>query len=652
MANIRINDLPADAAPNAGDVVAIDGTTTRKATLTDAVNAGRPFASQAEAESGTSPTKAMSPLTTAQAIAALGGTAFAPSAAGIPAGGAVDQVLGKTGSGDFAVSWRNAGAGDMIGINNLADVADAATSLSNLGGLTSALAASTYLTQVAAAATYQPIGSYQPQASNLTSWAAVTRAAGYDAFATGPTSANLKALMTDETGSGALVFATSPTLVTPALGTPTALVLTNATGLTEAGVVSTTTDALRITIGNLAYPARYGTYDPTGVADSTTALQAAASGKKYVEVGEGTFKISSAINLVSGSKIIGYGRGTSKINVASTTVAGFILPSAATEIDIKDLSITRTGTPGGNAHGIVCTDAVSLCKLNNLYVQGHYDGLHLRTTGYSECSDIITTNNLNNGIYIQNTMGQNAIQWYISRILAQVNGNHGIYAESLNGGGTQVALGDWTDIRSFANSGAGVAVKGYAGAEINALRLRGGFLGEDGLACIYMNSWGFGHKIENMFLEIAGTRTTGPTLTTPATGTAPGIQIQATELDVKVADCFISGNSASGINSNVTTLLRVDCTTFKANTGYGVIIADGAKYAETGCDFISNTTGARSFTANSQSALIVGSTPATTSPTQFPGGVAVGTPTGGTPTAGLINVSAGLLKNNTAYTNP
>ena len=46
-----------------------------------------------------------------------------------------------------------------------------------------------------------------------------------------PSSANLAAAVTDETGSGALVFATSPTLVTPALGTPSSAVLTFATGL-------------------------------------------------------------------------------------------------------------------------------------------------------------------------------------------------------------------------------------------------------------------------------------------------------------------------------------------------------------------------------------------------------------------------------------
>ncbi len=50
-----------------------------------------------------------------------------------------------------------------------------------------------------------------------------------------PSSANLAAAVTDETGTGALVFANSPTLVTPNLGTPSALTLTNATGLPVAG---------------------------------------------------------------------------------------------------------------------------------------------------------------------------------------------------------------------------------------------------------------------------------------------------------------------------------------------------------------------------------------------------------------------------------
>jgi len=53
---------------------------------------------------------------------------------------------------------------------------------------------------------------------------------GVATFLGTPSSANLISAVTDETGSGALVFANSPTLVTPALGTPSALVGTNITG--------------------------------------------------------------------------------------------------------------------------------------------------------------------------------------------------------------------------------------------------------------------------------------------------------------------------------------------------------------------------------------------------------------------------------------
>jgi hypothetical protein len=48
-------------------------------------------------------------------------------------------------------------------------------------------------------------------------------------FLATPSSANFAAALTDETGSGANVFATSPTLVTPILGTPTSGTLSNCT---------------------------------------------------------------------------------------------------------------------------------------------------------------------------------------------------------------------------------------------------------------------------------------------------------------------------------------------------------------------------------------------------------------------------------------
>lgn len=63
----------------------------------------------------------------------------------------------------------------------------------------------------------------------------VNETAGFNAaiqtFLNSPSSANLRAAVTDETGTGSLVFATTPTLVTPILGTPTSGTLTSCTGL-------------------------------------------------------------------------------------------------------------------------------------------------------------------------------------------------------------------------------------------------------------------------------------------------------------------------------------------------------------------------------------------------------------------------------------
>jgi hypothetical protein len=59
---------------------------------------------------------------------------------------------------------------------------------------------------------------------------------GVGTFLGTPSSANFAAALTNETGSGAAVFATSPVLTTPNLGTPSTIVLTNGTGLTTAGM--------------------------------------------------------------------------------------------------------------------------------------------------------------------------------------------------------------------------------------------------------------------------------------------------------------------------------------------------------------------------------------------------------------------------------
>jgi len=87
-----------------------------------------------------------------------------------------------------------------------------------------------------------------------------------------PSSANLRSALTDETGSGAAVFATSPTLVTPALGTPASGVLTNVSGT-----------ASSLTAGNVTTNANLtgvvtSTGNATAIADKAIGIAKLADG--------------------------------------------------------------------------------------------------------------------------------------------------------------------------------------------------------------------------------------------------------------------------------------------------------------------------------------------------------------------------------------
>ena len=159
-----------------------------------------------------------------------------------------------------------------------------------------------------------------------------------------PSSANLASAVTDETGSGSLVFATSPTFVTPALGTPASGTATNLTGLPPAGVVGTAA-----ILGANTFTALQTLASGADIASATTLDLTAATGNTAIITGT---TATTAITMTKGQQMVliaaaawplTFHATTCNINggVSYTCAAGDRIYIAKDDDDVIQVSVTK-----------------------------------------------------------------------------------------------------------------------------------------------------------------------------------------------------------------------------------------------------------------------------------------------------------------------
>lgn len=200
-------------------------------------------------------------------------------------------------------------------------------------------------------------------------------------FLATPTSANLAAALTDETGTGAAVFANTPTLVTPILGTPTSGTLTNCTGLLATGGG---TGQSTYTKGDILASPGSNTLNKLAVGTDTfvlTADAASTNGVKWAAGGGGGSLTVGSTAISSGTtlRLLYDNAGTLGETAGITFVGtGQILHAAGTITTSSQpgVSITQTWNDGAVAFSgfkinITNTASASTAKPIDLQVGGN-----------------------------------------------------------------------------------------------------------------------------------------------------------------------------------------------------------------------------------------------------------------------------------------
>lgn len=251
---------------------------------------------------------------------------------------------------------------------------------------------------------------------------------------------------TGATGTGNLVFATSPTFTTPALGTPSSATLTNATGLPINGVVSATGAITTIADGN--NPLVINCALTSGTTCLTTGETAAATTAGAAELQVSTLTTSTAIGvqITQGANGPANAAAPNLLNVTAAAAGGLAGASNNGSTGAGISISTGNGSAGGATTG-----------------NGGSGGSETITYGSGGAGGGTTTNNGGNGGGFAGTTGNGG-----NAAATGISGNGGNFSVTLGVGGT-TGTTPGSNGQFSVTSTAPASVSGTAGIPVGTL---------------------------------------------------------------------------------------------------------------------------------------------------------------------------------------
>lgn len=371
---------------------------------------------------------------------------------------------------------------------------------------------------------------------------------GLNQFAS-TTSAQLAGVISDETGSGALVFATSPTLVTPALGTPSAIVLTNATGTAAsltAGLAQNLTGSPAITVSSCTGCGGGGSTPLTsitaGVAGTNSITSAAASYNTWLWTG-------------SAAPTGSYMTWTAPADTGTSTVPSFLINDTASDARTGPLLQVNTASGSTQLPVKFCAAGTTLC------VQMGAGGTLVQAGG-SINADKVNSNGfpLSNGYHQGGLLYASATSAITSMTVGttgQLVQSNGTSAPTFTSTPVLGTAGTTLGTLGFQNVTSGTitleAVTGALGTVTASLPANTGTIAETNLAETWSALQTFGTSISIGGVTATGATgtanvvfSTSPTLTTPALGAATATSLLASgNVDGTAPTTVTTGTSAT-----------------------------------------------------------------------------------------------------------
>jgi hypothetical protein len=278
------------------------------------------------------------------------------------------------------------------------------------------------------------------------------------------------------------------------------------------------------------------------------ALASMPSGASQLYFVKGDYRVSASLGLTkTGQQLIGDHPQFVQIKSTAAALPVLTIADGIGRNVLRGLEFSHSVTATSGGDGVQTNGSVGRCTIEGVWFMSNYNGFVGTSTDYSVIRDCIASGNVNDGFVLKNDADDIQVQWnFRGRTLSQNNGRDGYRVESVTGGSAaQITLGTWQNIDTANNDGYGVRILGASSVPIQDIRMYGCFIGADGTATMYLDTYGKQHQITNSFFELSS---------------SDGVIVTANNSDLIISGCIVSACQGYGITADCDHVTVSGCT--------------------------------------------------------------------------------------------